>query len=564
MSPGNPQHDSTSPSASSPAQTPPWYQTAVFYQLHVRSFFDANGDGTGDFAGLTQKLDYLQWLGVTALWLQPFCVSPLRDDGYDIADYRRISPAYGSLDDFAAFVEAAHQRGLRVVTELVINHTSDQHPWFQTARSSPRGSPERDFYVWSDTPDRYPAARIIFHDYEKSNWAWDPVANAYFWHRFFAHQPDLNFDNPLVQDAVIDTLDYWLKLGVDGLRLDAIPYLYEREGTICENLPETHAFLKKLRKHVDDRFPDRMLLAEANQWPTESVQYFGAGDECHAAFHFPVMPRLYMAVHNGDRRPIFDILSQTPQIPRSCQWLMFLRNHDELTLEMVTPEERELMYRAYAFDSAARINLGIRRRLAPLMGNYRPKLELMHGLLCSLPGSPVLYYGDEIGMGDNLALPDRHGVRTPMQWSAEANGGFSTAPSERLYSPMIVAEAYHYERVNVAAQRDDPDSFLRWVKALIALRRELPALAVGEYEHVEVDNPKIFAFLRTSAEQTVLVALNLSDETLANQNLVVPISSARCYDVWEEQELALNPERLITLTLQPYQFKWLLLERPAA
>src|SRR5260370_23516384 len=409
-----------------------WYKDAIIYQTHVKAFFDTNADGIGDFQGLTRKLDYLQDLGINMLWLLPFYPSPLRDDGYDIADYTAIHQSYGTLADFQTFLDEAHRRGLRVVTELVINHTSDQHPWFQKSRRAAPGSPWRDFYVWSDTPDRYRDARIIFKDFETSNWTWDPVANAYYWHRFFSHQPDLNFDNPAVQDALLEAFEFWMSLGVDAFRLDAIPYLYEREGTTCENLPQTHQYLKALRAHLDARFPGRMLLAEANQWPEDSRPYFGNGDECHMAFHFPVMPRMYMALAQEDRFPIVDIMAQTPSIPESCQWVLFLRNHDELTLEMVTDEDRDYMWRIYAKDREARINLGIRRRLAPLLGNHRGRIQLMNGLLMSFPGTPVIYYGAEIGIGDNLYLCDRNGVRTPMQWSADRNAGFSLANPQRL------------------------------------------------------------------------------------------------------------------------------------
>ncbi len=475
---------------------PLWYKDAVIYELHVRAFHDSDGDGVGDFPGLVERLDYLQDLGVTALWLLPFYPSPLRDDGYDIADYNTINPAYGTLADFQLFLDEAHRRGLRVITELVINHTSDQHPWFQRARRAPAGSPERDFYVWSDTPEKYKEARIIFKDFEPSNWTWDPVAGAYFWHRFFHHQPDLNFDNPAVHQAVIEALDFWLGMGIDGLRLDAIPYLYERPGTSCENLPETHAFLKELRKHVDEKYRDRMLLAEANQWPEDSVAYFGGGDECHMAFHFPVMPRLFMGIRMEDRLPILDILQQTPPIPETCQWATFLRNHDELTLEMVTDEDRDYMYRVYAQDPQARINLGIRRRLAPLLENHRGKIELMNGLLFSLPGTPVMYYGDEIGMGDNIYLGDRNGVRTPMQWSGERNAGFSRSNPQRLYLPVIIDPAYHYEAVNVEAQQNNPHSLLWWMKRLIALRRRHRAFGRGTLEFLPGENHKVLAFLR--------------------------------------------------------------------
>ena len=418
--------------ASQKVEVAPWFKDAIIYQIHVRAFQDSNNDGIGDFRGLTSKLDYIQDLGVNAIWVQPFFPSPLKDDGYDIADYTSVNPQYGTLDDFRAFLEEAHRRDLRVITELVMNHTSDQHEWFQRSRRAPAGSKLRDWYVWSDTPDRYQEARIIFQDFETSNWSWDPVANAYFWHRFYSHQPDLNFDNPEVGDAMIRVLDFWLGMGVDGVRLDAVPYLYEREGTNCENLPETHAFLRRLRSHIDEKHGDKMLLAEANQWPEDAAAYFGDGDECHMNFHFPLMPRLFMAVEREDRSPIVDILEQTPLLPPTCQWAIFLRNHDELTLEMVTDEERDYMYRTYTLDAKARINLGIRRRLAPLMGNDRRKIELMNSLLLSLPGTPILYYGDEIGMGDNYYLGDRNGVRTPMQWSADRSSGFSREPAKPL------------------------------------------------------------------------------------------------------------------------------------
>jgi len=433
------------------ADDPLWYKDAIIYELHVRAFYDSNANGVGDFRGLTQKLDYLQDLGVTALWLLPFCPSPLKDDGYDMADYTDVHPLYGTLADFEFFLREAHQRGIRVITELALNHTSDQHPWFQRARHAKPGSPWRDFYVWSDTPEKYQDARIIFKDFEPSNWAWDPVAKSYYWHRFYSHQPDLNYDNPRVRKEILKAVDFWFDLGVDGLRLDAVPYLYEHEGTNCENLTETHAFLRELRRHVEQKFPNRLFLAEANQWPEDAAAYFGQGDECHMNFHFPLMPRLFMGIHTEDRFPIIDILEQTPVIPDNCQWGVFLRNHDELTLEMVTDEERDYMYRVYAHDPQMRINLGIRRRLAPLLGNHRRRIELMNGLLFSLPGSPILYYGDEIGMGDNVYLGDRNGVRTPMQWSSDRNAGFSRANPQKLYLPIIIDPEYHYEAVNVEA-----------------------------------------------------------------------------------------------------------------
>ncbi len=487
-----------------------WYKDAIIYQVHVRAFRDSNGDGIGDFRGLTERLDYIQDLGVTAIWLQPFFLSPLKDDGYDIADYVNVNPQYGTLDDFRELLEEAHRRELKIITELVMNHTSDQHEWFQRSRRAAAGTRWRDWYVWSDTPDKYREARIIFQDFESSNWSWDAVAGAYFWHRFYNHQPDLNFDNAEVREAMFDVLDFWLGMGVDGLRLDAVPYLFEREGTNCENLPETHAFLREVRVHIDENFADRMLLAEANQWPEDAAAYFGDGDECHMNFHFPLMPRLFMAVEREDRSPIVDILEQTPLLPAPCQWATFLRNHDELTLEMVTDEERDYMYRTYAVDSKARINLGIRRRLAPLMGNNRRKIELMNALLLSLPGTPILYYGDEIGMGDNYYLGDRNGVRTPMQWSADRNAGFSRANPQSLFLPVIIDPEYHYELRNVEVQHANPHSFLWWTRRILDLRKQYNAFGHGSFEALASSNPKVFAFLRETAEETILVVANLS------------------------------------------------------
>ncbi|MEZ4522981.1 MAG: maltose alpha-D-glucosyltransferase [Thermomicrobiales bacterium] len=494
------------------ADDPQWYKDAIIYQVHVRSFKDDDADGIGDFKGLTAQLDYIQDLGVTAIWVLPFYPSPLRDDGYDIADYNRINPSYGTMRDVRRFIREAHARGLKVISELVANHTSDQHAWFQRARRAKPGSVYRDFYVWSDTADKYSETRIIFKDFETSNWTWDPVADAYYFHRFYHHQPDLNFDNPRVHDAIIKAMDFWFDAGIDGLRLDAIPYLYEREGTNCENLPETHEFLKKLRAHVDEKYENRMLLAEANQWPEDSVEYFGQGkgDECHMAFHFPVMPRLYMAVRMEDHYPIIDIMEQTPEIPETSQWAMFLRNHDELTLEMVTDEERDYMYRTYAHDQDARINLGIRRRLSPLMNNNRRRIELMNGLLFSMPGTPVIYYGDEIGMGDNIYLGDRNGVRTPMQWTADRNAGFSDANRQKLYSPIIVDPEYHYETVNVETQQRNPQSLLWWMKRMINLRKRYKAFGRGTLEFLPVDNRKILAFIREYENEKILVIANLS------------------------------------------------------
>ena len=535
---------------------PLWYKDAIIYELHVRAFHDSVGDGVGDFRGLTEKLDYLQDLGITAIWLLPFYPSPLKDDGYDIADYANINPEYGTLEQFQEFLAAAHQRGLRVITEFVVNHTSDQHPWFQAARRAPPGSPQRDFYVWSDTPDKYKDARIIFKDFEPSNWTFDRVANAYFWHRFYSHQPDLNFDNPALWDALIPLLDYWMDMGVDGMRLDAIPYLFEREGTNCENLPETHAYLKRLRKHLETKYPGRMFLAEANQWPEDAVAYFGDGDECHMAFHFPVMPRLFMAIHREDRFPITDIMDQTPPIPDNCQWAMFLRNHDELTLEMVTDEERDYMYRVYARDAQARINLGIRRRLAPLLNNDRRRIELMNGLLFSLPGTPVLYYGDEIGMGDNIYLGDRNGVRTPMQWSSDRNAGFSRANPQKLYLPIVIDPEYHYETINVEAQQSNPHSLLWWMKRLIGLRKRHKAFSRGKLEFLLPDNRKVLAFLRSYEDEHILVVANLSrfvqyvELDLSRFRGAVPIEM---FGRNPFPAVGTNP---YVLTLGPHSFYW--------
>ena len=489
---------------------PHWYRDAIIYELHVKAFFDSNDDGLGDFAGLMQKLDYLQDLGVTCLWLLPFYPSPLRDDGYDISNYRGVHPGYGTRKDFRLFVREAHRRNIRVITELVINHTSDQHPWFQAARNAPIGSPKRDYYVWSDTPKKYEGARIIFTDSEPSNWSWDPVAKQYYWHRFFHHQPDLNFDNPRVLRAVFKIMRFWLDMGVDGMRLDAIPYLIEREGTNCENLPESHAILKQFRREMDENYKDRMFLAEANQWPADVLPYFGDGDECHMTFHFPLMPRMFMAIRQEDRPPIVEIMRQTPDIPTDCQWALFLRNHDELTLEMVTDEERDYMYNEYAADPRMRINLGIRRRLAPLIGNSRRRIEMLNMLLFSLPGTPVLYYGDEIGMGDNIYLGDRNGVRTPMQWTGDRNAGFSKADFARLYAPPIMDTLYGYQAINVESQQRDPSSLLQWMKRLIALRKRFRAFGRGTLEFLHPANRKILAYIREYGEERILVVANLS------------------------------------------------------
>ena len=489
---------------------PLWYKDAIIYELHVRAFYDSNDDGIGDFAGLTQKLDYLQDLGITAVWLLPFYPSPLRDDGYDIADYTAVHPSYGSVNDFRAFLREAHRRGIRVISELVLNHTSDQHAWFQRARRARPGSPARKFYVWNDTTEKYKEARIIFKDFETSNWTRDPFANQYYWHRFYHHQPDLNFESADVRRSLLAVVNFWLGMGVDGMRLDAVPYLYERDGTNCENLPETHQFLKNLRKKVDERFRNRMLLAEANQWPEDAIAYFGSGDECHMAFHFPVMPRMFMALRMEDRFPIIDILAQTPPISETCQWALFLRNHDELTLEMVTDEERDYMYRAYAHDPQMRVNLGIRRRLASLLGKDWNRIELMNALLFSLPGTPVLYYGDEIGMGDNIYLGDRNSVRTPMQWSADRNAGFSKASPHRLYLPIVIDPDSHYEAFNVEAQQNNPHSMLWWMKRLIAMRKRYKAFGRGTLEFLYPENHRVLAFIRRYQDEIILVIANLS------------------------------------------------------
>ena len=542
-----------------------WYQDAIVYQLHVKSFFDANDDGVGDFAGVTQKLDYIRDLGVTALWVMPFYPSPLRDDGYDIADYRGINPAYGTMRDFKRFVREAHDRGLRVITELVINHTSDQHPWFQKARAAKPGSAARDFYVWSDTDRKYADTRIIFLDTEASNWTWDPVAQAYFWHRFYSHQPDLNFDNPRVIEAVLDTMRYWLDMGVDGLRLDAVPYLIEREGTSCENLPETHTVIKKIRAAVDAGYSDRLLLAEANQWPEETAQYFGEGNECHMAFHFPLMPRMYMAIAQEDRHPVTDIMRQTPDIPDGCQWAIFLRNHDELTLEMVTDRERDYLWSFYAAEQRARINLGIRRRLAPLLENDRRKIELMNSLLLSMPGTPVLYYGDEIGMGDNIYLGDRDGVRTPMQWSPDRNGGFSKADPARLFLPAIQDPIYGFDAVNVEAQIKSPASLLNWMRRMVSIRRNHHALARGALRFLYPVNRKVLAYLRETDDEAILCVANVSRAPQAVQLDLAEFRGRTPAEMTGGTDFPPIGELPYLLTLPAYGFYWFqLVSAPAA
>ncbi|WP_425517096.1 maltose alpha-D-glucosyltransferase [Miltoncostaea marina] len=541
---------------------PDWYRDAVIYELHVRAFADSDGDGIGDFQGLIGKLDYLNDLGVTAIWLLPFYPSPLRDDGYDIADYRSVNPAFGTMRDVGRLIRAAHDRGLRVITELVLNHTSDQHPWFQRARRAPRGSRWRNFYVWSDTPDLYREARIIFKDFETSNWTWDPVAEQYYWHRFYSHQPDLNFENAEVRRALFAMVDHWFRMGVDGLRLDAVPYLYERDGTSCENLPETHGFLKELRAHIDRRFPNRMLLAEANQWPEDAAEYFGDGDECHMAFHFPLMPRLFMSIQMEDRFPIIDILQQTPELPEGCQWALFLRNHDELTLEMVTDEERDYMYRVYAHEREARINLGIRRRLAPLLGNDRAKIELMNGLLLSLPGTPVIYYGDEIGMGDNIYLGDRDGVRTPMQWTGDRNAGFSRANPQRLFLPPIIDPEFHYEMVNVENQAKNGGSLLWWMRRMLALRKRYPVFGRGELEFLHPENRRVLAYLREDEDTSVLVVANLSRLAQYVELDLSRFKGAVPLELSGQTHFPPIGELPYLLTLGPYSVYWLALEGP--
>ena len=534
---------------------PLWFKTAVFYEIHTRAFFDADGDGSGDFRGLIEKLDYLQWLGIDCIWMLPFYKSPLRDGGYDIADFFTIQPDYGTVDDVRDFIEAAHQRGIRVIADLVMNHTSSDHPWFQESRSS-ADSPKRDWYVWSDTYQKYEEARIIFTDTESSNWTWDDQAQAYFWHRFFSHQPDLNFDNPEVQEAMLEVLRFWLDLGMDGFRLDAVPYLYERDGTNGENLPETHEYLKRVRAEVDSKYPDRVLLAEANQWPADVVEYFGDGDECQMAFHFPVMPRMFMALRREEANPIYEILRQTPEIPDNCQWGLFLRNHDELTLEMVTDEERDYMYSEYAKDPRMKINVGIRRRLAPLLDGGRDEIELMHAILFSLPGSPVLYYGDEIAMGDNVYLGDRDGVRTPMQWTGDRNGGFSRADFAQLYAPPLMDPVYGFQAVNVEAQLRTPTSLLRWLRRFISLRQEHPVFGLGTYEPIEPSNRKIFAHLRVYEDDVMLCVHNLARSAQAVELDLSAYEGRRPVEVFGRSRFPKIGELPYLLTLAPRGFYW--------
>jgi maltose alpha-D-glucosyltransferase/alpha-amylase len=541
-------------------QDPLWYKDAVVYQVHVRTFQDSNADGIGDFPGLTQKLDYLQELGTTALWLMPFFPSPLRDDGYDIADYRSVHPSYGTLDDFKKFLTGAHERGIRVIIELVLNHTSDQHPWFQESRTS-RDNPKRDWYVWSETDNRYKGTRIIFLDTEMSNWAWDPISKAYYWHRFFGHQPDLNYDNPAVREEMWQVMKFWLEMGVDGFRLDAVPYLVEREGTNCENLPETHMILKDLRRRLDQEFPGRMLLAEANQWPADLRPYFGDGDEFHMAFHFPLMPRMFMGLKLEDRKPITEILQQTPEIPSSCQWCLFLRNHDELTLEMVTDMERDYMYDVYAHSKGMRLNLGIRRRLAPLLDNDRRRIELMNGMLMSLPGTPILYYGDEIGMGDNIYLGDRNGVRTPMQWSGGWNAGLSSADPESLYSPVISNPVYGYQAVNVLSQKRSEQSLLSWMQHIIRVRRSTQVFGAGSIEFLYPANHRVLAYIRKLGNEVVLVVNNLSNAAQAVELDLRRYKGQILIEMFGKNLFPRVGDLPYLLTMGPYQFYWFRLRR---
>ncbi len=537
-----------------------WYKDAVIYQLHVRTFCDSNGDGVGDFRGLTSKLDYLQELGINAIWLLPFFPSPLRDDGYDIADYTSVHPAYGSLQDFKEFLAAAHNRRIRVITEMVVNHTSDQHPWFQEARRS-RENPKRDWYVWSDTDSRYHGVRIIFVDTEMSNWAWDPISKSYYWHRFFSHQPDLNYDNPAVREAIWEVMKFWLDIGVDGFRLDAVPYLIERDGTSCENLPETHEIIRDFRRRIDFAFPGKMLLAEANQRPADVRAYFGNGDEFHMAFHFPLMPRIFLAVKLEDRKPIIEILEQTPQIPDTCQWCIFLRNHDELTLETVTDIERDYMYDEYAVDKAMRINLGIRRRLAPMMENDRRRVELLTGLLLSMPGTPIIYYGDEIGMGDNVYLGDRNGVRTPMQWNGGWNAGFSSADPERLYSPLISNPVYGYQAINVDSQTRSAHSLLSWTKSVIQTRNAFRVFSRGSIEFLNPSNHRVLAYVRCLGEEKVLVVNNLSSSAQAVELNLQAYKKRIPIEMFGRNLFPRIGDLPYLLTLGPYQFYWFRLRR---
>lgn len=537
-------------------QDPLWYKDAVFYELHVRAFYDGNDDGVGDFAGLIHKLDYLEWLGVDCLWLLPFYPSPLRDDGYDVADFRSIAASYGTTEDFRRLLEEAHRRGMRVIVDLILNHTSDQHAWFQAAKASP-DAPTRHYYVWSETDQKYPRARIIFVDTEKSNWTWDPEAHAYFWHRFFSHQPDLNYDNPDVRRAMIQVMEYWLDQGLDGFRCDAVPYLFEREETICENLPETHRYLKEIRSSIDQRYKGRVLLAEANQWPSDVRPYFGDGDEFHMAFHFPLMPRLFMGVRSEDRQPIIDMFKHTPDIPPACQWCLFLRNHDELTLEMCTGEERDYMYYAYARDPQMRRNIGIARRLAPLLDNDRRKVELLNSIVFTLPGSPIIYYGDEIGMGDNIHLGDRNGVRTPMHWTADRNAGFSKADPSQLFLPVVTDAVYGYQSVNIEAQKQATHSLLNWMRRMIAIRKKHKVFGRGSLEFLSPANEKVLVYLRVYEQQTMLLVHNLAESSQAVELELGRYKDIVPEELFGESRFPVISERPYVLTLGPYSSYWL-------
>ncbi len=537
-----------------------WYKDAVFYEVYVRGFFDSDGDGNGDLRGLIDKLDYLRELEVDCLWLMPIFASPLKDDGYDVADFRAIHPTMGNVDDFMTLTEAAHARGIRIITDLVLNHTSDQHPWFQEARRDPT-SPRRDFYVWSDTDQRYRDTRIIFKDTEASNWSWDPVARQYYWHRFYGHQPDLNYDNPAVRRELLDVMSFWLDKGIDGFRVDAVPYLVEREGTSCENLPETHEFCKEMRRFVDERYPGTLLLAEANQWPHDLLPYFGDGDEFHMAFNFPLMPRMFMAIRREQSWPIIEIMDQMPAIPSTCQWALFLRNHDELTLEMVTDEDRDYMYGEYAKDPRARLNLGIRRRLAPLIDNDRRQIELLYGMLLTMPGSPVLYYGDEIGMGDNIFLGDRNGVRTPMQWTGDRNAGFSRADPSRLYQPVILDPVYNYQAINVESQLRSPPSLLQWLRRLNRVRKKYPVFGRGTIRFVPCENRRVVAYLREYQDQTILVVNNLSSFAQPAELDLRPFQGLVPVELIGNHAFPRIQDKGYFLSLAPYSFYWFRLER---
>ncbi len=533
---------------------PQWYKSAVFYELYVRSFYDSNADGYGDFKGMTEKLDYLEWLGIDCIWLLPFFQSPLKDGGYDISDFYAILPEYGNLNDFMEFMDTAHSKGMRVVSDFVVNHTSNEHPWFQESRKP--GSPKRDWYVWSDTVKKYEEARIIFIDTEKSNWTWDEEAGAYYWHRFFSHQPDLNYDNEEVQENVLAALRFWLDLGLDGFRLDAVPYLYEREGTNCENLPETHEFLKRIRAEVDKGYENKVILAEANQWPQDVVPYFGDGDECHMAFHFPLMPRMFMAARRQVRYPVVEILEQMPEIPEAAQWGIFLRNHDELTLEMVTDEERDYMYNEYAKDPRMKLNLGIRRRLAPLLENNRDQIELFHAMLFSLPGTPIVYYGDELRMGDNIYLGDRDGVRTPMQWTGDRNAGFSRADFAQLYLPVLLDPVYGYQAINVEAQLRNQHSFLQWFRRMLAIRKQHPMFGTGSFEVLHPKNPAIFAYIRQENEDIILCVNNLSPRAQAVELDLGGYEGKYPIEMLGRERFPSIGELPYLLTLGPHSFYW--------